>query len=128
MFGLYRNQVRLIALLSCVLLATLAAFAQRGGERPSRGGRRQAVSRDEYPMWTIDDDFKHDVFTFVRIQYDGYGGRGRGGGWSNDHPDCDWNFSARLHELTSMQVDPHGKVFRLPAWYQHRDVRDDALA
>jgi hypothetical protein len=37
----------------------------------------------------------------------------RGRNWDNDFPDCDWNFSARLHELTSLDVDPNGKVVRL---------------
>ena len=36
------------------------------------------------PMWENDPEFKNDVFTFVRVQYDSYGGRGGvvgGGGW-----------------------------------------------
>jgi hypothetical protein len=33
--------------------------------------------------------------------------------WDNDYPDCDWNFSARLQRLTSLQVDPGGKIIRL---------------
>lgn len=83
--------------------------SQRGG--PRQRGRR-AVNRADYPQWDIADGFDSDVFTFVRIQYDSaYGGRGRG--WSNDYPDCDWNFSFRLHQLTSMKVDPNGRVMRL---------------
>lgn len=56
------------------------------------------------------------MFTFARIQYDSFGGGrgGRGGQhWSNDYPDCDWNFSVRLKELTSLDVHPNGKVLRL---------------
>ena len=31
------------------------------------------------PDWKVDEQFKHDVFTFVRVEYDsGYGGRGGG--------------------------------------------------
>ncbi|MEE2936780.1 MAG: DUF4159 domain-containing protein [Planctomycetota bacterium] len=67
-------------------------------------------------MWEIDPDFRDDVFTFARVQYDsrdGYG-RGRGGNrWQNDYPDSDWNFSLRLEQLTSLKVEPNGKVLRL---------------
>lgn len=96
----------------------------RGGGRsggPGRGmgggmrggmGRERTPDRSEYPTWKISPQFKHDVFTFARIQYDSYGG-GWGQHWSNDYPDCDWNFSVRLKELTSFEVDPDGKVLRL---------------
>jgi len=77
----------------------------------SRRGRRWAPDRTEYTMWEIEKEFADDVFTFVRIQFDS--GGARGGGWANDYPDCDWNFSVRLHELTSLKVDPNGKVVRL---------------
>ena len=92
-----------------LLLLTATIFGQFFGGRRSR----RDPARSEYPMWDVDASFRHDVFTFVRIQYESaYGGR-RGGGWRNDYPDCDWNFSYRLQQLTSMQVDPHGKVMRL---------------
>jgi hypothetical protein len=81
-------------------------YRRRGG-----GSRRQS-DRSEYTTWEIEKEFTDDVFTFVRIQFDS-GGYGRGGGWANDFPDCDWNFSVRLHELTSLKVDPNGKVVRL---------------
>lgn len=80
-------------------------------QRQSRGGRRSGPDRNDYTNWEIDKQFKDDVFTFVRIQYDS--GGARGGGWKNDHPDCDWNFSVRLHELTSLEVDPNGKILQL---------------
>ena len=80
-----------------------------------RRTRRQfnRANRDEYPSWDLVQSFENDVFTFVRIQYDSRGFRRRGRNWDNDYPDCDWNFSVRLHELTSMEVDPMGKVVRL---------------
>ena len=83
-----------------------------------RGGRGRGMpDRSEYPTWEIEQGFKSDVFTFVRVEYDsGYSGRGgrwRGGNWRNDFPDCDWNFSYRLQELTSLEVDPNGRVVRL---------------
>jgi hypothetical protein len=87
---------------------------QSGQDFYRRRGNRTAPDRNDYTTWEIESQFKHDVFTFVRIQYDSVGGRGGPGrSWANDYPDCDWNFSVRLHDLTSMQVDPNGKVMRL---------------
>ena len=79
------------------------------------GGRGQSQSvRADYPEWAIDPGFRQDVFTFVRIEFRSSGGReGRGGGWRNDYPDCDWNFSFRLQQLTTLKVDPNGKTMRL---------------
>ena len=56
-----------------------------------------------------------DVFTFVRIKYESEGGGWgrRGGKWRTDYPDSDLNFSYRLQELTSMEVDPDGKILEL---------------
>jgi hypothetical protein len=71
-------------------------------------------------MWENEPQFKEDVFTFVRIQYDseyGWGrrrGRGwRGGGWQTDFPDSDLNFSFRLQQLTSLKVNPEPIYMRL---------------
>ena len=86
--------------------------------------------RRDVPYWEPDQEFAEDVFTFARIEYSsGYGGygRGRGGGrrggrgwggrgggrWATDYPDSDLNFSYRLHQLTSMKVNPDGVVLRL---------------
>ena len=101
-------------IVACLLLV-VSSFSIAIAQFSGRGPRRQP-DRSEYPQWSVDPSFKHDVFTFVRIQFDSYGGwrGGRGGGdWRNDYPDCDWNFSYRLQELTSMEVDPNGLVLRL---------------
>jgi hypothetical protein len=94
-----------------------AVFAQR------RYSDRGYSERRGVPNWTPNREFSHDIFTFVRIQYStgygggGYGGgrgRGRGGGsWVTDYPDSDLNFSFRLHQLTSMEVDPEGVILEL---------------
>jgi hypothetical protein len=77
-------------------------------------GRQPQISRSDYPQWELPDGFQRDTFTFVRVQYDSMGGRGGAfGGWSNDFPDCDLNFSFRLHQLTTLQVDPNAKTVRL---------------
>lgn len=86
-------------------------YRRRPGELPP--------DRAGVPNWEVDPKFKHDVFTFVRLQYDSYGGRGRrgrgrwGGGWATDWPDSDLNFPFRLQQLTSMRVDPQPIILRL---------------
>ena len=86
-----------------------AAMAQRGRWR---GGIE--TGRGGVPEWEIDEDFQSDVFTFVRIKYDSYGGYGRGGGgWRTDYRDSDLNFSLRLQQLTTLKVNPDPIVLEL---------------
>ena len=108
-----------IILLMAAFIGAGAVFAQR------RYSNRGYSERRGVPNWTTNREFSHDIFTFVRIQYStGYGGgeygggrgRGRGGGggsWQTDYPDSDLNFSFRLHQLTSMEVDPEGVILEL---------------
>ncbi|MHC4117420.1 MAG: DUF4159 domain-containing protein [Planctomycetota bacterium] len=100
----------LIVLLVAASLAGGLTFAQRYRYRYRDRGDRAGV-----PNWQPDKKFSRDVFTFVRIRYSsGYGGYGRrGGSWAVDHPDSDLNFSYRLQQLTSMEVDPNGLVLEL---------------
>ncbi len=109
---------RLIVLLVAALVAGTLALARY-------------YDRAGVPEWQNDKEFSDDVFTFVRIRYSsGYGGgrfdrgygrgygrrggRGFGGGrWATDYPDSELNFSYRLHQLTSMEVDPNGVVLEL---------------
>ena len=97
-------------LLMVVCAGVSLVFAQRYYNR--RGSPRRGV-----PDWESDREFSQDVFTFVRIQYSsGYGGYGRGsrgGRWATDYPDSDLNFSFRLQQLTSMEVNPDGLVLQL---------------
>lgn len=92
-------------------------YQRRYGGRDRYGSDYDA--RGGVPQWEKSKDFEHDVFTFVRIQYDSYDGgrgggwRGRGGKWRTDYPDADLNLSFRLKELTSLEVDPNGKIIRL---------------
>lgn len=113
-----RRLIRWIAVAGLLLIVLSGiTVGQRGFRR--RGRIRNLEEYKQYiqeirqysgiPKWQIEQDFKHDTFTFVRIQYDSMGGWG----WRTDHPDSDWNFSYRLQELTSLQVDPDGKILRL---------------
>ena len=107
------------------IAGTGLVFAQRYSRRGPRSYDRRYDNRRGVPEWTPDREFSHDVFTFVRIRYSsGYGGggygrgrgRGRGfsgGNWAVDYPDSDLNFSYRLHQLTSMEVNPDGLVLEL---------------
>jgi hypothetical protein len=108
----------LLAVLALVCVAGMV-FAQQRGYRGRRG--RQPIDlteRNGVPEWDVDPAFKKDVFTFVRIRYSsggGYGGYGGYGGdrWITDFPDSDLNFSYRLQQLTSLKVDPKGKILEL---------------
>lgn len=90
------------------VLCTAGALAQRGRYRNFEGtdGR---VDRRGVPDWKVDERYKGDVFTFVRIKYESYGRWG----WPTDYPDADLNFSYRLQQLTSLHVDPDGVVLEL---------------
>lgn len=109
---------RLVTLLTMTLvaLATTAVVAQRGRFR-REPVTPESADRGDIPVWKIDEHYRGDVFTFARIRYRSFEGWG-GGNWLTDWPDSDLNFSYRLHELTSMEVDPIGKFI---------DLTDDAL-
>jgi len=108
------SRFRLCALLFVISLVSTAALAVAQRSRWYRDIRPENVDRNGVPEWKNDEQFKSDVFTFVRIRYESSGGRGRGGGgWATDYPDSDLNFSYRLHELTSLEVDPNGKILEL---------------
>jgi hypothetical protein len=77
-----------------------------------RTARETAPQVTSAPNWTNAPGFEKDVFTFARIQFRSPGRWARMG-WLNDYPDADLNLSYRLHELTSMEVDPDGRVMRL---------------
>jgi hypothetical protein len=115
---------RLIICFAALIAAAGATLAQR--YYYDRGG----YDRGSVPRWELDKQFAQDAFTFARVQYSsgygGYYGRGaygrgmgrgfRGGGdrrWATDWPDSELNFSFRLHQLTSMRVNPDPKIIEL---------------
>lgn len=70
------------------------------------------------PNWTNAPGFTRDVFTFARLRYekDPSRPRGRGGprgGWTTDLPDSDLNLSYRLQQMTSIKVDPNGRLLHI---------------
>jgi hypothetical protein len=113
-----KPRARILLAFVVVLCIGGVLFAQRYGGRRRRAP--EMGDRNGVPSWDVDPHFKKDVFTFVRIRYTsgaryyggGYGYRG-GGDWTTDAPDSDLNFSYRLQQLTSLKVDPNGKVLEL---------------
>ncbi|MSU34077.1 MAG: DUF4159 domain-containing protein [Pedosphaera sp.] len=109
---------RLAPILPCLLVCTGLLFAQWGGERTHireevRTAREVPSHSSGTPEWKNPPGFNRDTFTFARIRYRRGGGRGWGAGWSTDLPDSDLNLSYRLQQMTSMKVDPDGRVLRL---------------
>lgn len=73
------------------------------------------MDRRGVPDWEVDSEFPDDVFTFVRVRYNDYGGWGK---WATDYPDSDLNFSFRLQQLTSLRVSPDPIIL---------DLEDEAI-
>ncbi len=96
-----------ICLVAVILIVGGSVLAQR------RGYWRRGITTDRggVPTWEVNQDFPGDLFTFVRIKYDSWGGRG--GGWATDYRDSDLNFSLRLQQLTSLNVNPEPIVLEL---------------
>jgi hypothetical protein len=112
---------------ACALLVCFAAglFAQGfryggGGEgslpenAPVRTAREVESHSTGTPNWTNAPAMERDVFTFVRVRYhrDPYGPR-KAGYCFTDFPDSDLNLSYRLQQMTSLKVDPNGRVLSL---------------
>ena len=101
------------ALLWLAMLGGAVALAQYRTAREAETDRGETVST---PGWTNAPRFKKDVFTFVRIEYSvGAHGRGSSGDqrWAIDFPDSDLNFSFRLQQMTSLKVNPDGRVLKI---------------
>jgi hypothetical protein len=62
---------------------------------------------------SIHPGFSNDVFTFARLFYSGYGGRGGGRGYQDDMPNADWNIQWRLFQVTSLKIYPREKVIEI---------------
>ena len=65
------------------------------------------------PNWTNEPGFESDVFTFTRIRRDRVSRSWSAGSWHTDFPDSDLNLSFRLQQVTSLKVNPDGRVLRI---------------
>ncbi len=104
-----RRNLLLLAFALAMVIGLVAAT-----RRTAREAESDSVGT---PNWTNDPGFTRDVFTFVRIKYSD-GGRGRyrywgGRKWETDFPDSDLNLSFRLQQMTSLKVDPAGRVVEI---------------
>ena len=83
-------------------------------ETKVRTAREIASHSSGTPNWTNAPGFEKDVFTFVRVIRDrDPAASPTSGNWITDFPDSDLNLSFRLQQMTSMKVDPDGRVLRL---------------
>ncbi|HEX5399443.1 MAG TPA: DUF4159 domain-containing protein [Verrucomicrobiae bacterium] len=79
-----------------------------------RTARETASHSTGTPDWTNAPGFEKDVFTYARVIYKMNDMPFPSDlGWVNDYPDADLNLSFRLQQLTSMKVDPDGRVLKL---------------
>src|SRR6185503_12229811 len=84
-------------------------------DAPVRTAREVETHSTETPRWTNAPGLEKDVFTFVRVRYhrDPYRRARRAGYCFTDFPDSDLNLSYRLQQMTSIKVDPDGRVLSL---------------
>jgi hypothetical protein len=122
-----RRRLSLAAVPLVLLLIAGFALAQQRGRRGGGGFPQSSEdARKGVPNWKLDERFKDDVFTFVRVEYTdgagrggrrggfgGFGGGYGGGRWRIDYPDSDLNFPYRLQQLTSLKVNPEHLSMRL---------------
>jgi hypothetical protein len=126
--SMWSRQGMMRAACLAMILWPLLSFGQ--SERNSYGGEgyhsfvNQAKTARESPLhslpvpnWTNRVGFEKDVFTFARVRYTRLTPSRNiwwnGGFWYSDYPDSDLNLSYRLQQLTSIQVDPDGRVIDL---------------
>jgi hypothetical protein len=92
------------------------------GVNQAKTARESPTHSEPTPIWTNAPGFDKDVFSFARVRYTRLNARRvwwRGGYWYSDYPDSDLNLSFRLQQLTSLKVNPNGRVI---------DLTDPALA
>lgn len=111
---------------SCYIAATALiaaiAFTAAGDYLSTRyGNYKTAREADQSgaPTWSVDPEFKNDVFTFARVQYVARHDLYRAGHTEPedrfliDFPLSDLDLSYRLHQMTSLIVDPDGRVVKI---------------
>src|SRR5205085_8671481 len=81
---------------------------------------READNKDNpTPTWPATTNFAHDTFTFARLRYMAQHERYLPGHteadrrWLIDFPACDLDLSYRLQQMTSIKVDPDGRVVKM---------------
>lgn len=95
--------VWLLVVAPLIVSISNTSSGQRGRRNRSALPDGTILDRQGVPEWSLEDEFKGDVFTFARVKYDSH----RWNKWMTDFPDSDLNFSFRLQQLTSIKVDPN---------------------
>ncbi len=120
-FAMRKNAFIVLFVLNCAGVLIAQRYRGRGDgegwlpeDAPVRTAREAPTHSVDMPIWTNTPGFEKDVFTFVRIRYKRHSYGWRSGGYCfTDFPDSDLNLSYRLQQLTSIKVDPDGRVLNL---------------
>jgi Domain of unknown function (DUF4159) len=70
-----RARLSILAIIPALAFIAGVALAQTFGPRGRTPSVGLPVDRAGVPNWKVDEHFSKDVFTFVRVEYDSYGGR-----------------------------------------------------
>jgi len=81
-------------------------FGIQDGEVPEDARDWGRGSFYDFPTWPVNPEVPNDVFTFCRLRYNSGTWMGRRSKWLIDYPDSELNFSYRLQQLTSLEVNP----------------------
>lgn len=107
-----KSKLATLAAIACTALVVFSVYAQyRGGWRWRRSYeiRDPELQREQDEMEkALNPEFHQDVFTFARLKFEADPGWRYGGGrlWDDDAPEADLNLIYRLHEVTSLKVQP----------------------
>ncbi len=116
-----QNALLLPILLSCATLLLAQRYRYWGGgegaiseDSAIRTARDAPTHSVDMPTWTNRPGFNKDAFTFTRLRYTRNPYRSRAFSHCfTDFPDSDLNLSYRLQQLTSINVDPDGRVLHI---------------
>ena len=113
-----RRRLLLLAGPAVLFVIAFVAFGDTISRRVGEIDFKTAREADESdaPTWPVNPAFKKDAFTFARIKYSVDGTHGLGKTehrWAIDFPASDLDLSFRLQQMTSMKVDPDGRVLKI---------------
>lgn len=101
----------LLILGALIGLCSTAVGQLRAGRRPM--SFTGPVDRGSVPTWPLRPGFEKDVFTFARVKYSSSRAERSSFAWWTDYPDADLNLSYRLHQLTSVEVNPEPRIVEI---------------
>lgn len=114
-----------VLILLLLPLALVAVFSQRwaggwGGDPYTTELETAKTAREipshslDTPTWTNAPGMERDVFSFARIRFTRRTDRRwEAGHWWTDCPDSDLNLSWRLQQMTSIKVNPDGRLLNI---------------